>query len=90
VQRIREAERGVLFERIIDMEKEILTGVVQRVEKNGRLHGLDRAKHLWPPNVMISNEKYNVNDKIKVYVLEVQNSNKGPQILVSRDGIPIL
>ncbi len=84
MQRIREAERGVIFEEYIEKEDEVLTAIVQRVEKNNVFVELGRTEGLLSANDMIPNERYNVNDRIKVYVLEVKRTNKGPQVIVSR------
>ena len=84
VQRIHEAERGVIFEEFIEKENEILTGIVQRVEKNGVYLELGRTEGLMLPQEMTPGETYEQNERIKVYVIEVKNSSKGPQILVSR------
>jgi len=84
MQRIREAERGVIFEEYIEKEDEVLTAVVQRVEKNNVYVELGRTEGLLSASDMIPGEKYNVNDRLKVYVLEVKRTNKGPQVIVSR------
>ncbi len=84
VQRIREAERGVIFDEFVEKENEVLTAIVQRVEKNGVHVELGKTDGLLPPAEMIAGEEYNNNDRIKVYVLEVRKTSKGPQVLVSR------
>lgn len=84
VQRIREAERGVIFDEYVEKENEVLTAIVQRVEKNGVYVELGKTDGLIAANEMIAGEEYRNNDRIKVYVLEVRKTNKGPQVLVSR------
>lgn len=84
VQRIREAERGVIFDGYVEKENEILTAIVQRVEKGGVYVELGKTDGLIAMNETIPGEEYNNNDRIKVYVLEVRKTNKGPQVLVSR------
>ena len=84
VQRIREAERGVIFDEYVEKENEILTAIVQRVEKGGVYVELGKTDGLIAMNETIPGEEYNNNDRIKVYVLEVRKTNKGPQVLVSR------
>lgn len=84
VQRIREAERGVIFDEFVEKENEALTAIVQRVERNGVYVELGRTDGLIALNETIPGETYNNNDRIKVYVLEVRKTNKGPQVLVSR------
>ena len=84
VQRIREAERGVIYDEYAEKENEILTAIVQRVEKNGVYVELGKTDGLLAFNETIPGEEYNNNDRIKVYVLEVKKTSKGPQVLVSR------
>lgn len=84
VQRIREAERGVIFEEFVEKENEVLTAIVQREERNGVYIELGRTDGLISMNETIPGETYNTSDRIKVYVLEVRKTNKGPQVLVSR------
>ncbi|HWQ57886.1 MAG TPA: transcription termination factor NusA [Clostridia bacterium] len=84
VQRIREAERGVIFEEYVEKENELLTAIVQRVEKNGVYVELGKTDGLLAMNETIPGEEYGTSDRIKVYVLEVRKTSKGPQVLVSR------
>ncbi len=84
VQRIREAERGVIYEEYVEKENEVLTAIVQRVEKGNVYVELGRTDGLLTQNEMIPGESYENTDRIKVYVLEVRKDNKGPQVLVSR------
>lgn len=84
IQRIREAEQGAIFEEYSDKEYEVLTAIVQRVEKNGVFVELGKTDGIIPFNEVISGESYNPNDRVKVYVLKVQKGARGPQIIVSR------
>ncbi len=84
MQRIREAERGNIYEEYVEKENEVLTAIVQRVEKGSAYVELGRTDGLLTQNEMIPGETYGNNDRIKVYVLEVRKDNKGPQVLVSR------
>lgn len=84
VQRIREAERGVIYDEYVEKENEVLTAIVQRVEKSGAYVELGKTDGLLTPNEMIPGESFESNSRIKVYVLEVRKTNKGPQVLVSR------
>ncbi len=84
VQRIREAERGVIYDEYAEKENEILTAIVQREEKAGIYVELGKTDGLLALNETIPGEEYKNNDRIKVYVLEVKKTNKGPQVLVSR------
>lgn len=84
VQKFREAEREILFNQYIDKEKDIVTGIVQRKERKNIIIQLGRIDALMPPNEQIPGEEYNFQDRIKVYVVEVKQTTKGPQIYVSR------
>jgi len=84
VQRIREAERGIIYDEYIEKENEILTAIVQRCEGKNVYVELGRTEGVIEAQGMMPGEEYSVNDRIKVYVLEVQRTSKGPQVLVSR------
>ena len=84
VQRIREAERGLIYDEFAEKENEVLTAVVQRSGHNGVYLELGRTEGFMVSNEFIPGEEYNSNDRIKVYVLEVRKTNKGPQVMVSR------
>ncbi len=84
VQRIREAERGIIFDQYAEKENEILTAIIHRIERGNVFVELGRAEGIIPVSETVYSERYNINDRIKVYVLEVKNTNKGPQIVVSR------
>ena len=79
VQRIREAEREIVYNEFMDKENEIVTGEVARVNKNIVYVNLGRIEA-----EQIPGEHYQAGQKIKVYILEVKKTNKGPQIVVSR------
>ncbi|MDD3840515.1 MAG: transcription termination factor NusA [Clostridia bacterium] len=84
VQRIREAERNIVYEQFLEKEDDIITGIVQRNERNNVLIDLGKVEAILPPSEQIPGEIYNVNDRIKVYITEVKKTTKGPQVLVSR------
>lgn len=84
VQRIREAERGNIYEEYVEKENEVLTAIVQRVEKSGAYVELGKTDGFLAASEMIPGETYENNQRLKVYVLEVRRDNKGPQVLVSR------
>ncbi|ABR48828.1 NusA antitermination factor [Alkaliphilus metalliredigens QYMF] len=84
VQRIREAERGIVYEEFINRESEIITGTVSRVAKGNVYINLGKTEAILGPNEQIPNEVYNHADRIKTYIVEVKNTTKGPQIHVSR------
>ena len=90
IQGIREAERGIVYEEFTSKEHEILTGVVQRIDP--RTGGVsirissnsEFTEALLPANEQIRGEELREGDRIKVYVVEVRNSTRGPQVLISR------
>lgn len=86
VQRIREAERGMIYEEYSNKSTDILTCIIQRIENNNVYVDLGKTEAILGEKERIENEKYKPNDRIKVYVVEVKKSTKGmhPQILVSR------
>ncbi|MDK2877524.1 MAG: transcription termination/antitermination protein NusA [Thermoanaerobacteraceae bacterium] len=84
MQRIREAERNIIYEEFSGRETDIVTGVVQRFDKKNIIIDLGKIEVVLPPNEQIPTENYNQGDRIKVYILEVKKTTKGPQITVSR------
>ena len=84
VQRIREAERGIIYEEYSNRSSDILTGIVQRMEGHNVFIDLGKTEAVLTPSEQISTEQYKHNDRVKVYVVEVKRTSKGPQILVSR------
>lgn len=84
VQRIREAERGIIFEEYLEKENEIMDATIQRIERRNIFVEIGRTEALLMPTEQMKGEQYRINDHIKVYVLEVKKTSKGPQILVSR------
>lgn len=84
IQKIREAERSILFDAFKDKEGEIIIGTVQRREENRVLIDLGRVTAMLPLVEQIQRERYSAGDRIKVYVKSVAETSKGPEILVSR------
>lgn len=84
VQKIREAERGNIFDEYITRENELVTGLVQRKEKNNVYVDLGKTEAVLTAAEQVPNEAYNINDRIKCYILEVKKTTKGPQIMLSR------
>jgi N utilization substance protein A len=84
VQRIREAERGIIFDEYISRENEIVTGLVQRKEKNSVFIDLGKTEAVLGAGEQTPNEVYNIGDRIKTYIVEVKKTTKGPQIVLSR------
>ena len=84
VQKIREAERNIIYGEYKGKEREMVSGMTQRKEKKNVYINLGRTEALLSPAEQIPGEEYKQNQVIKVYVVEVRNTPKGPQILVSR------
>jgi len=84
VQRIREAERGIIFDEFANRESDILTGIVQRIEQKNVYIDLGKAEAILAPSEQIQGEAYRNGDRVKTYIIEVKKTTKGPQILVSR------
>ncbi len=90
IQGIREAERGLVFEEFTSKEHEILTGIVSHIEpRNGSVSirissNSEFTEAMLSANERIKTEELNEGDHIKVYVVEVRNSTRGPQVLISR------
>ena len=84
VQRIREAERERIYEEYGERIGEVLTCTVSRREQRNVFVNLGRIEALLPPAEQVTTEPYRFNDRLKVYVLEVRRTPKGPQVVVSR------
>ena len=84
VQRIREAERGVVYEEYVNRASDIITGTISRVSKGLVFVDLGKTEGILEPNEQVSSEEYIHNQRIKAYILEVKRTTKGPQILLSR------
>ncbi len=84
LQRIREAERDVLYDTYTEREGEIVNGTVQHVSDRAITINLGRVQAMLPRSEQIRTEHYGIGDRISAYVLEVRKSNRGPQIIVSR------
>ena len=84
VQRIREAERGMIFDNFITRQGEIVTGTVQRVSNETLFINVGNTEGILSPNEQVPGEHYNINDRLKVYIMDVRKSNKGPQVFLSR------
>jgi N utilization substance protein A len=85
LQRVREAEREQLYEDFSGREGELVNGTVQSVSGQHLTIGLGRTEAILPKSQQVPGERYRAHDKIRVYVLEVRRTNRGPQIFVSRN-----
>ncbi|HRH22013.1 MAG TPA: transcription termination factor NusA [bacterium] len=90
IQRLREAERDMVFEEFKSKEHEVLTGVVQRREGRLVLVDIGKTTGVIFPDDQVRGEVYRTGNRIKVYVKEVRLSSKGPEILLSRSSDEIL
>lgn len=84
LQRLHEAEHSAIFEEYAGKEGDIVNGVVQRIEPRQVLIDLGRAEAILPAMEQMPNERYRIGQRLKVYLLEVVRTNKGPRVVVSR------
>lgn len=84
VQRLREAERDMIFNEFYNREGDIVTGVVQRMENKNVFIDLGKTEAILGPAEQMLGEQYNNGDRIKCYIIDVKKTTKGPQIMVSR------
>ncbi|MDR1640511.1 MAG: transcription termination factor NusA [Clostridiales bacterium] len=84
VQKFREAEREILYNEFSAKERDVITGLVQRRDRKNIIISLGKLDAALGPSDQIPNEEYNFQDRIKVYVTEVKQTPKGPQVSVSR------
>lgn len=90
IQRLREAERDMVFGEFKDKEHEVITGFVQRREGRVILVDLGKATGVIPPEEQIRGERYNSGERLKFYVKEVKVTPRGPEIVLSRTSEEIL
>jgi N utilization substance protein A len=83
-QRVREAERGIIYSEFIDREDDIMTGIIQRQDHRFIYVDLGKIEALLPSSEQMPNETYHQHDRIKVYITSVEKTTKGPQVIVSR------
>jgi len=84
LQRLNEAEHSAIFEEYADKEGDIVTGLVQRIEPRQIIIDLGRAEAILPAAEQARNERYRVGQRLKVCLLEVVQTNRGPRVVVSR------
>jgi N utilization substance protein A len=84
VQRIREAERNIIYEEFANREGDIINGVVQRIENKNVFIELGKTEAILTPSEQMPGETYHQGERIKAYIIEVKKTTKGPQIFVSR------
>ncbi len=84
LQKIREEERSVIYNQYFEKEKDVVTGIVQRYVGKNLSINLGKADALLNESEQVKGENFKPTERIKVYILEVKNTSKGPRILVSR------
>jgi len=84
LQRLHEAEHSAIFEEYAGKESDIITGVAQRIEPRQIFIDLGRTEAILPVAEQVRNERYRIGQRLKVYLLEVVPTSKGPQLIVSR------
>ena len=84
IQKLREAERSLIYEEFLEREGEIVTGTIQRIEARTVYITLGRTEGIMLPSDQINGERYEIGQRIKAYIYEVKNTSKGPNIFVSR------
>lgn len=84
LQRLREAERDAQYEEFVEREGDMVHGTVHSITPQAVTIGLGRAEAILPRNQQIPGEHFRVRDRVRVYVLEVRKSSRGPVIVVSR------
>ena len=83
-QRVREAERGMIYEEFVDREEDIVNGIVERLDARNIYVGLGKVEAVLPVNEQIQSETYRPHERIKVYITKVERTTRGPQVFVSR------
>lgn len=84
LQRLREAERDAIFEEFAGREADIVSGVVRRIEPQQIFLDLGRTEAVLPSTEQVRTERYRTDQRLKVFLLEVQRTSRGPQVIVSR------
>ncbi len=84
LQRLHEAEHSAIFEEYVNREGEVVTGLVQRIEAGQIIIDLGRTEAILPVSEQVRTERYRVGQRLKVLILQVVRTNKGPRVVVSR------
>ncbi len=85
IQKLREAEREIIYSEYSERKGEIVSGIIQKADQNIVVMDLGKVEGVMPAKEQIPTEKYQVNDKIKGYILDVKKGAKGvPQVIISR------
>ncbi len=84
IQRMKDAERDIIFEDYKDRKGEVINGIIQRFDKGAAIINLGRTEAVLPVTEQIPTESYKQGDRLRAYILEVKKISKGPQIILSR------
>ncbi|MDL2315736.1 transcription termination factor NusA [Desulfovibrio sp. OttesenSCG-928-A18] len=84
IQRMRDAEQGIIYEEYKDRINEIISGIIQRRDKAGWIINLGRTEALLPKEEQIPREHYKRGDRVQALIIEVRKEGRGPQVIVSR------
>ncbi|MEN9022336.1 MAG: transcription termination factor NusA [Verrucomicrobiales bacterium] len=84
MQRLRQAEKAMIYDEFKDRAGEVVSGTVRRFEKSDVMIDLGKFEGIMPSRERVSTEEYNVGDRLRVYVVAVENGPRGPEIILSR------
>ncbi len=84
IQKMKDAERIVIYESFINRKGEIINGIVQRIDKRDIIVNLGRTEAILPVREQIPKETYRRGDRIRAYILDVLHESRGPQVILSR------
>jgi N utilization substance protein A len=84
MQRMKDAERDLVFEDFKDRKGEIVNGIVQRIDPEGIIVNLGRTEALLPPSEQVPREMYHKGERIRTFLLDVKRQTRGPQVILSR------
>ena len=84
MQRLRQAEKAMIYDEFKDRAGETVSGTVRRFEKSDVLIDLGKFEGLMPSRERVNTEEYNIGDRIRAYVVAVENGSRGPEIILSR------
>ncbi len=84
IQRMRDAEHEIIYQEYKDRIGEIVSGIIQRRDRNGWVINLGRTEALLPKNEQIARERFRQGDRVQAYIIDVKQEGRGPQVVVSR------
>lgn len=84
IQKIKDAERDIIYNEFISREKELINGIIQRIDRGVLYIDLGKIEGIVPLNEQIKTESYSIGDRLKLFIKEVKNTTKGAQVILSR------